>query len=299
MHLIIGDERCCFVLLQPADRRRFQATAQHCGQQGLSASGAQYPWTSSQVVLSHSSQPLAGHDRDNVFKYYSVLCSQALLCAAISPNRAIDRASIQCRLRCHCCSLLQGVQASGITVVRRTSDGPQVFHYDAAGRLIAAPDCKKHAVKSSQYVLKGIKTAPALHGDCSSNSSTPSGTPRHPLLGGFQGRLFGDSESGDAATAEVYVSAVIPQPQQQHYQSQQCQHAIQQQLGRSASPHVERCSPQPHLGPLAAGRILAAQQQQERELQMQRQQQLQLQHEHQQEMLQEGHSQQQLQEQQQ
>uniref|UniRef100_A0A383VT93 Uncharacterized protein n=1 Tax=Tetradesmus obliquus TaxID=3088 RepID=A0A383VT93_TETOB len=149
----------------------------------------------------------------------------------------------------------EGVQASGITVVRRTADGPQLFHYDSHGRLIAAPDCTKQSAKSSQFVLKGIKTgvkaAPALPGStCSSNS----GTPRHPLLAGNRVRLF-SSETGEAATGEVFVCAVMPQQQQQ----------------------------QQDVGPLAAGRMLAVHHHQERELQQQleqhrqRQQQLEMQ----------------------
>jgi hypothetical protein len=122
-----------------------------------------------------------------------------------------------------------------------------VFQYDSHGRLVAAPDCTKQSAKSSQFVLKGIKTgvkaAPALPGStCSSNSSTP----RHPLLAGNRIRLF-SSETGEAATGEVFVCAMPPQQQQQQPNQQQ----------------------QQHLGPLAAGRMLAVQHHQERELQQQ------------------------------
>jgi hypothetical protein len=165
--------------------------------------------------------------------------------------------------------------------VRRTADGPQFFHYDTHGRLIAAPDCTKQSAKSSQFVLKGIKTgvkaAPALPGSssaCSSNSSTP----RWPLLAGNCSRLF-SSETAEAATGEVFVCAVLPQQQQQQQQ---------------------------HVGPLAAGRMLAVQHHQERELQQQleqhrqRQQQLEMQQqEQQQQQQQQEHSEQQEAEQQQ
>jgi hypothetical protein len=46
---------------------------------------------------------------------------------------------------------VQGIH-SPITVIKRTKQGDHVYQYDAAGRLIAAPDCVKHNTKQQDMV---------------------------------------------------------------------------------------------------------------------------------------------------
>ncbi|KAF8056364.1 hypothetical protein HT031_006363 [Scenedesmus sp. PABB004] len=148
-----------------------------------------------------------------------------------------------------------GVPASGITVVRRTPGGPQVYQYDAAGKLVAAPDCAR-AGRRADYVLDGHgpKAPPALHlapggkGGPGGDKQHAPGLPGSPRGGGVP-RLYGSDSGEPAATGEVIVRlgpltagrpaaaqlfvAAQPPPGQAQAQAQQ------QQRGQQPPPPAE------------------------------------------------------------
>lgn len=141
---------------------------------------------------------------------------------------------------------LQGVPDSGITVVRRTSNGAAVYRYDAHGRLLQAPDCyRQHTTPSPQspsqaqlyhdstWSSRGQNDFPgsppaAAHstpgskcnkGSSGGGFSSSSGDKGGAGTGNRPGRLLLSSNGGlneESATAEVFVTLSPRRPGPPH-----------------------------------------------------------------------------------
>eukprot|EP00879_Flechtneria_rotunda_P026662 GHRR01028462.1.p1 GENE.GHRR01028462.1~~GHRR01028462.1.p1 ORF type:complete len:283 (+),score=121.58 GHRR01028462.1:599-1447(+) len=195
---------------------------------------------------------------------------------------------------------MQGVPCSGITVVKHTSAGQQVFQYDADGKLIAAPDCHKHSKHGPhKYVLSPVKAvpvkaAPALQDEnaCSRSSSLAvgslsgamqqqpeqlvsfSGNAGQSLFKSLSVRILQGALQQDPARPAVSLVGKARQSQQSNYPAiPNWSDSSKETNAVTTDVYISRVEPPrlPTAGPLKAG--LAAQKQQQQQQCMQQQQQ--------------------------